>query len=197
MLPISCDLIDLSSVLLDFPAIRSTFPIKYLGLPLTYKRLRRVDYQPLLEKVGGRLAGWQGRLLTPAGRTTLVKSVLTSIPIYYLTIFKPPKMVLRALDRCRRHFLWAGNENVSGGKCKISWDKVCRPAQLGGLGVLNLTNFVAALRLRWLWQSWKSPSKPWVGLDTPCDDGDRSLFTAATRISLGDGQTAQFWYSAW
>nr|CCI55298.1 PH01B001G05.21 [Phyllostachys edulis] len=44
VLPISCDHLDLNSVLQDFPAIRSTFPIKYLGLPLTYKRLHRVDY---------------------------------------------------------------------------------------------------------------------------------------------------------
>ena len=51
VLPISCDHLDLTSVLHDCQAIRSTFPIKYLGLPLTYKKLRKVDFQPLLDKV--------------------------------------------------------------------------------------------------------------------------------------------------
>lgn len=53
VLPIRCDHIDLDTVLQDLPTIRSSFPIKYLGLPLTYRRLCRVDYQPLLDKVGG------------------------------------------------------------------------------------------------------------------------------------------------
>lgn len=99
------------------------FPIKYLGLPLTHRKLRRVDYQTLVNKVAGRLAGWQGRFLSIAGWTTLVKSVLTSIPIYFLTTFKTPKAVLQALDHIRRRFLWVDHEPLSGGKCKINWEK--------------------------------------------------------------------------
>lgn len=34
-------------------------------------------------------------------------------------------------------------------------------------------------------------------MEIPCDDSDRSLFAAATRITLGDGLTAKFWYSSW
>lgn len=78
VVPISYDHINLDVLLQEFPAICSNFPIKYLGLPLTHKILRRVDFQPLLDKARSKQAGWQGILLTPAGRTTLVKSVLTS-----------------------------------------------------------------------------------------------------------------------
>ena len=31
----------------------------------------------------------------------------------------------------------------------------------------------------------------------PCHDSDRNLFAGATRISLGNGKTAKFWFSAW
>nr|ADB85299.1 putative retrotransposon protein [Phyllostachys edulis] len=139
---------------------------------------------------------WDGTHPTEAV-VFVVKSVLSSIPIYYLTVFQTPKSVLCALDRLRRRFLWAGHDSFSGGKCKINWASVCRPTKLGGLGILNLSFFSVALRLRWLWLQWKVPSKPWSGTELPCSEGDRSLFAAVTRVSLGDGQTASFWYSAW
>nr|AAL58152.1 hypothetical protein [Oryza sativa Japonica Group]AAL79345.1 Putative reverse transcriptase [Oryza sativa]AAP53273.1 hypothetical protein LOC_Os10g21410 [Oryza sativa Japonica Group] len=40
-------------------------------------------------------------------------------------------------------------------------------------------------------------SKPWVGLETPCDGVDRDLFAASTKITVGDGNTTRFWDSAW
>jgi hypothetical protein len=47
--------------------------------------LRKVDLQPLIDKIGARLPEWQGKLLSSAWRETLVKTVLTSQPIYHLT----------------------------------------------------------------------------------------------------------------
>ena len=34
-------------------------------------------------------------------------------------------------------------------------------------------------------------------MEIPCDDSDRNLFAAATRITLGDGKMTKFWFSAW
>jgi hypothetical protein len=64
---------------------------------------------------------------------------------------------------------------------------VTTPKDLGGLGIANLDKFGRALRLRWLWQEWVDDTKPWVGMDTPMDDIDRALFTASTRVIVGDG----------
>ena len=97
----------------------------------------------------------------------------------------------------RRRFLWAGAEAITGGKCKVNWDKVCRPKNLGGLGILNLTKFARALRLCWLWQQWTADSKPWVGMELPCDEVDKQLFDAATSITIGNGRKAKFWTSKW
>jgi hypothetical protein len=97
----------------------------------------------------------------------------------------------------RRKFLWAGGENISGGKCKVNWKRVCRPKDLGGLGVMDLQRFTSALRLRWLWNEWVAPEKPWVGTALPCNKLDRDLFTAATPITVGNGKTARFWSSKW
>lgn len=131
------------------------------------------------------------------GRRIMVNSVLSAIPTYTLTVLKPPKQSLQEIDKARRRFLWAGNENMHGGKCKVNWLKVCSPVRYGGLGVPNLEKFARALRLRWLWFEWRMPEKPWIGTETPCDELDKDLFAASTRVQIGDGQKASFWESNW
>ena len=41
--PIRCKTLDLTDILQSFPAMISTFPLKYLGLPLSVHRLNRSD----------------------------------------------------------------------------------------------------------------------------------------------------------
>jgi hypothetical protein len=74
-----------------FPGKYANLPGKYLGLSLHFRKIKMISLQPLLEKINNRLAGWKGRLLSKAGRETLVKSVLTAQPIYHLTFFPVKK----------------------------------------------------------------------------------------------------------
>jgi hypothetical protein len=163
--PISCSNIDLDSILADFPVSQANFPIKYLGLPLTPRRLKKLDFQPLLDKAVGKLSAWNGRSLTQAGRVCLTKLVLSSQPVYHLTVLKPPLEVMQELDKIRRRFLWAGDKAISGGKCKMNWRKKHPSKGTGRPGVLDLDKFARALRLHWLWQQWTSPDKVWEGTD--------------------------------
>ena len=156
-----------------------------------------MDLQPYIDKAVARLSPWKGKFLNRAGCTALVKSVLSSMPIFLLTALKADKGILKAFAKISRGMLWACKEAVSGGKCKVNWQKVCRPKELGGLGVLDLERFSRALRLRWLWYEWKAPEKPWVGSETPNDASDLDLFNAATRVTIGNGAKASFWSSSW
>jgi hypothetical protein len=67
------------------------FPIKYLGVPLHYSKLRREDLQPLVDKILKKIARWRGKLLTQVGRLILIKTCLISILVYLLSFFKFPR----------------------------------------------------------------------------------------------------------
>jgi hypothetical protein len=83
--PIRCNDLDLAHIIHDLPAASTTFPMKYLRLPLSVKRLKRAHFQYLEDKAVARIAPLNGRYFNIAGRLTLVKSVLTSQTIYPLT----------------------------------------------------------------------------------------------------------------
>jgi hypothetical protein len=90
---------------------KSEFPIKYLGVPLHYTKPRRKDLQPVVDKIIKRIAWWRGRLLSYAGRLTLLKACLASIPIYLLSIIKFPKWAIKMINTHIGHFLWDNNED--------------------------------------------------------------------------------------
>lgn len=189
---IRCAGIDLNNVLQAFPRQKVSFPTKYLGLPLTLGRLKMVHLQYIQDKAKGRVAGWQGRLLSIAGRRELVRSVISSLPVYLLMIMKTPKTFIKDLDKLRRKFLWAGDKELTGGKCKVARVKVCTPIANGGLGIIELERFSRALRLRWIWYSWDSRQRSWTGMELPVDKEDMALFNAVTRVLLGNGNKATF-----
>ena len=69
---IRCADLNLENILSSFTGQQVTFPLTYLGLPLTLGRLKLVHLQPTLDRVKAKLAGWQGKLLSAGGRRELV-----------------------------------------------------------------------------------------------------------------------------
>jgi hypothetical protein len=50
---------------------------------------------------------------------------------YFITVFDPPKWLIKKIDRIRHSFLWCGEENASGAKCMVNWKQVCSPKDYG------------------------------------------------------------------
>jgi hypothetical protein len=105
--------------------------------------------------------------------------------------------MIKSFNKLRRNFLWTPDEEASGGKCLVGWQKICAPTAYGGLGVKDMQAFSRALRLRWEWFRWNDRDRPWVGTETPCDQSDKDLFAACTSISIGNGEIASFWHDRW
>lgn len=52
-----------------------------------------------MEKFIKRLAGWKCRSLSFAARVVLINSVLSALPIYFMSIFQVPTTVIKCIDK--------------------------------------------------------------------------------------------------
>ena len=83
-------------------------PLKYLGLPLGASFKDKTVWNPILEKMEQRLVGWKRLYLSKGGKVTLIKSTLSSLPTYFLSLFPIPAKVAKRMEELQRDFLWNG-----------------------------------------------------------------------------------------
>lgn len=119
--------------------------VMYLGLTISRRRPRRQDWEGLILKVKKRLSSWKVRHFSLGGRLTLVNSVLSALPTYWMSIFRLTKWVIKELYHIRRDFLWSGPD-IKHPRCNwVKWKSICHSRDQGGWEVLNLDNFNHAL----------------------------------------------------
>ena len=84
------------------------------------------------------------------GKVTLIKSILSSLPTYFLSLFPVPAKVANHMKKLRRDFLWS---SIDAPKMPlVEWVKFCMMLQNGGLGIQRLRQFNYALLDKWLWR---------------------------------------------
>ena len=91
----------------------------------------------------------------------MIKSVLTAIPLYYLSMFKAPVAIIKEINRIQRNFLW----EARGEEKKVAWIKwelCCNAKENGGLGVKNIDKFNKALVAKWVWRALTEKNRFWV-----------------------------------
>ena len=81
----------------------------YLGLPLGAKFKDKTIWNPILEKMEMRLAGWKHLYLSKGGRVTFIKSTLSNLPTYFLSVFPIPAAMANRIEKLQRNFLWSDN----------------------------------------------------------------------------------------
>ena len=116
---------------------RGSLPMRYLGIPLLSSKLMSGDCQPIIDRVRNQICAWRSRALSFGGRLQLVQSVLSTIYVYWASIFILPKKVIKEIEQLIRNFLWSGNE-TDPYKAKVSWWDICCPKEQGGLGLKPL-----------------------------------------------------------
>ena len=115
-------------------------PMTFLGMPLGASHKSPSIWNPILEKIEWNLAGWKKLYLLKGGRLTLLKSTLSSLTTYFLSLFTIPTHVANKIEKLQRDFLWGDPKTHL-----LGWDKVCMPIVNGGLSIRKLTTFNKAL----------------------------------------------------
>jgi len=117
--------------------------------------------------------------------------------IYIATAIDLPKWVIDAIDKIRKGFLWRGRKEAKGGHCMVAWSKVCRPLQLGGLGIQSFQELSWALRMRWLWLKKTDPSRLWGDLPIHVPAKAKAFFSSVLVSEVGNGARTLFWADKW
>uniref|UniRef100_A0A803PF85 RNase H type-1 domain-containing protein n=1 Tax=Cannabis sativa TaxID=3483 RepID=A0A803PF85_CANSA len=124
------------------PATESSM---YLGLPSTMGRNKTAAMGFLLDKVRKRLQGWEGKLLSKVGKEVLVKSVAQALPSYAMSVFLLPIEITRDIKKMITRFWWQSSGKSSKGIHWLSWDRLSKHKDLGGMGFRNFRDFNLAL----------------------------------------------------
>ena len=145
---------------------------------------------------------------------TLLNSVVSAIPLYWLSLYKMPVRIRMRIDQLRRRFLWFGGTSVRKKYALISWTRVCRSKKLGGLGVHDLQRMSKALLAKWLVRflddsvvgTWKTILQQkysvlgTYGLHSPFWKDimqTKDIVEVSTDWQVGNGHCIKFWLDRW
>ncbi|XP_060217033.1 uncharacterized protein LOC132644456 [Lycium barbarum] len=128
-----------------------SFPMKYLGLPLSPKKWTKLDCHQLSMKVTEKIRSVASRHLSYAGKLQVVNSILFSLHNFWGAVFILPQIVLKDVDEKCQDYLWGSSENAKKVSL-VAWEKVCKPKKHGGLNIRSCRkwNMASVGKLVWL-----------------------------------------------
>ncbi|XP_028096961.1 uncharacterized protein LOC114296820 [Camellia sinensis] len=202
-----------------------SLPLVYLGLPLGASPRLKKTWKTVIDKIRAKLASWKRKLLSFRGCLTFIRSVLSSLPVYYLSIFKMPQYVIKTIDCLRAAFLWGGSE-LRRKIHLVKWEEITKIRDQGGLGIRRLKDVNECLLAKWWWRFcvedkslWKrvlcsmnqyngrrwSPflcydeylSKVWGGSVGQSNPQLKSIFLDNVELVVGNGGRTQVWMGHW
>jgi hypothetical protein len=112
------------------------FPFKYLGFPMSDKKLIIADLEPLVALTGKRPEQWQGRFMSSVARLVFTDACLSSLPLYTMGLFG---RFFSEGTGDKRKYHW------------VNWPEVCQRKDQGGLG-MNTKLMNIALMVKWIWR---------------------------------------------
>ena len=125
-----------------------SLPTSYLGLPLGAPHKATGVWDLVEERFWKRLASWKMQYISNSGRITLIRSTLSSLPIYYLSLFRMSQKICTRLERIQRQFMWSGG-SLEKKPHLVKWATVCTEKKKGGLGLRNFSRLNKALLCKW------------------------------------------------
>ena len=191
---------------------------RYLGAPVSNLKAKPSDFDDILLRFKEKLCIWQTKFLNLAGRATLIKSMLTALPIHLMQTTMLPKKILTEMERGMRKFLWNKLDSANY-LPRVPWDVVTKSKLEGGLGVKRLETWNKCFMAKLAWKIHTKEDSLWVKLMTKKYLSRQSFQEAEPKpyhfpnwkmilkhkkwaidhsiIRIGSGKNISFWYEKW
>ena len=109
------------------------------------------------------MEGWRVKTLSQAGRLVLIKVVAATVPSYAMSTFLLPKSFCRMLDQMFKNFWWGFPPEKFRNLSFKSWNFLCSPKALGGLGIRLMEEVNLTLISKLGWKLLTQSNSLWVG----------------------------------
>lgn len=171
-----------------------------------------------MEKVKNRLGDWKNKSLSSAGRLQLVIYVLSSMHVYFSSVFIIPASIIKAIEKLLHGFLWCQGD-LTQGKAKVAWKQVCLPKVEGCLSLRRFSVWNKALMPMHIWKFFSHKESLWVKwihsyrlvgrslwdvrLKADASWGWRKLLLLRDMVrpflfsKIGNGKTMSVWFDWW
>lgn len=191
---------------------------KYLECNIFKGRVNKSTFEEIIERSKKKLENWKANCLSKGGRTVLIQSNLEALPAHTMQCFELPKDTSSTLDKFHRDFFWK-NQTIEKGMNMVSWDKMCRPKKLGGLGFGKTEAINKAFLAKLAWRVTSEEENLWIEvgkskyltndkiMDRKTKDTDswawkkisktRKFLREGMRWKLGNGKKIKFWTDLW
>lgn len=116
---------------------QASFPISYLGVLITPKRLEIASFNPMISTIRHICTKWKHSKLSQVAKVILINSSILSIPTYYTSVYPIPDTVLNEINKIVRDFLWYKDNNRKGIHV-VALSNLTDSKSEGGLGIKNL-----------------------------------------------------------
>nr|GEV72381.1 reverse transcriptase domain, reverse transcriptase zinc-binding domain protein [Tanacetum cinerariifolium] len=141
---------DVVSVASSLGCSHDSIPFIYLGLPVG-KRMNLCDrWDIVINHFRERLSSWKANSLSIGRRLTLVKSILGSLPVFFLSLFIAPVKVINLLKAIRCRFFWGFKDSQRGIRW-VKWKSILLETNKGGLGIGSILANNIGLLGKWRW----------------------------------------------
>jgi hypothetical protein len=82
--------------------------MQYPGMPVSHCKITKAQLRYVSDKTEKRLGTWQCDYLSSGGKTILIDSSLSSIPMYTMGVYELYEGNYKMLDSIRARFFWQG-----------------------------------------------------------------------------------------
>src|ERR1043165_6677623 len=105
------------------------------------------NFLPIMQKIERSLFGCS-TMISADGRLILIKAIFSALPTFYMCSLMLPVGIIQQINKYLRMFFGRKYGADNGGAPLVAWDKVCRPKDRGGLGIVDIATHNKAMLIK-------------------------------------------------